>query len=99
MSPRSFFVANFGCRASQSEGAAVEQELLDGMAMPAQSAFAADVVVVNKSDLPGADQTVADIEQQLHTSKHQAIPVVKTSVAKQQGIDVLCHTLDNRRAR
>jgi len=47
MSPRSFFVANFGCRASQSEGAAVEQELLDGMAMPAESAFAADVVVVN----------------------------------------------------
>jgi len=44
MSPRSFFVANFGCRASQSEGAAVEQELLDGMAMPAESAFAADVV-------------------------------------------------------
>src|SRR5688572_22784117 len=47
MSSRSFFVANFGCRASQSEGAAVEQELLDGAAERADSAFTADVVVVN----------------------------------------------------
>ena len=47
MSAKSFFVANFGCRASQSEGAAVEQELLDGAATAATSAFAADVVVVN----------------------------------------------------
>jgi len=47
MSSRSFFVANFGCRASQSEGAAVQQELLSGAATPADSAFAADVVVVN----------------------------------------------------
>lgn len=47
MSDRSFFVANFGCRASQSEGAAVEQELLNGAAKPADSAFSADVVVVN----------------------------------------------------
>jgi threonylcarbamoyladenosine tRNA methylthiotransferase MtaB len=47
MSSRSFFVANFGCRASQSEGAAVERKLLDGAAIPADSVFAADVVVVN----------------------------------------------------
>jgi threonylcarbamoyladenosine tRNA methylthiotransferase MtaB len=47
MSSRSFYVASFGCRASQSEGAAVEQQLLDGAATPAGSAFAADVVIVN----------------------------------------------------
>ncbi|HET9219119.1 MAG TPA: tRNA (N(6)-L-threonylcarbamoyladenosine(37)-C(2))-methylthiotransferase MtaB [Terriglobia bacterium] len=47
MSARSFFVANFGCRASQSEGAAVEQQLLHGAATRADSAFSADVVVVN----------------------------------------------------
>ena len=47
MSSRSFFVANFGCRASQSEGAAVEQELRDASATSADSAFTADVVVVN----------------------------------------------------
>ena len=47
MSAKTFHVANFGCRASQSEGAAVEQQLLDSSATPSDSAFSADVVVVN----------------------------------------------------
>jgi LAO/AO transport system ATPase len=50
----------------------------------------ADVVVVNKSDLPGADQTVVDIKGQMHTSKEPPIPVIETSVARNQGIDELC---------
>lgn len=44
---KNFFVANFGCRASQSEGGAIEQELLDGAALRSDSPYAADVVVVN----------------------------------------------------
>jgi LAO/AO transport system ATPase len=55
----------------------------------------ADVVVVNKSDLPGTEQTIADIKQQLHTSKEPPIPVVKTSVARQQGINDLCRALES----
>jgi len=47
MPSRSFFVTNFGCRASQSEGGAIEQELLDASAIRAGSAMTADVVVVN----------------------------------------------------
>jgi threonylcarbamoyladenosine tRNA methylthiotransferase MtaB len=47
MSSRNFFVANFGCRASQSEGGAIEQELLDAAAARADSPFVADVVIVN----------------------------------------------------
>jgi threonylcarbamoyladenosine tRNA methylthiotransferase MtaB len=47
MASRNFFVANFGCRASQSEGGAIEQELLDAAAVRADSPFAADVVIVN----------------------------------------------------
>ena len=47
MSSRNFFVANFGCRASQSEGGAIEQELLEAAADRADSPFAADVVIVN----------------------------------------------------
>jgi LAO/AO transport system ATPase len=54
----------------------------------------ADVVVVNKSDLPGADQTVTEIKQQLQT-RQPIIPVVKTSVSRQQGIDEFCRTLDS----
>jgi LAO/AO transport system ATPase len=55
----------------------------------------ADIVVVNKSDLPGAEQTIADITQQLHSGKEPPIPVVKTSVARHQGIDELCRALDS----
>jgi threonylcarbamoyladenosine tRNA methylthiotransferase MtaB len=47
MASRNFFVTNFGCRASQSEGGAIEQELLDSSAVRADSPFSADVVVVN----------------------------------------------------
>lgn len=46
MSSKTFFVANFGCRASQSEGASIEQQLM-AAAASADSPFHADVVVVN----------------------------------------------------
>jgi putative protein kinase ArgK-like GTPase of G3E family len=54
----------------------------------------ADIVVVNKSDLPGADQTVADLTEQLHTTSGPATPVVKTSVARNEGIEELCRVLE-----
>ena len=44
---RTFFIANFGCRASQSEGASIHQELLESKAREAESAYDASVVVVN----------------------------------------------------
>jgi threonylcarbamoyladenosine tRNA methylthiotransferase MtaB len=44
---KSFFITNFGCRASQSEGASIHQELLESNAAPSESAYAADVVIVN----------------------------------------------------
>jgi LAO/AO transport system ATPase len=57
----------------------------------------ADIVVVNKSDLAGADQTILDMKQQLHDGKNPPIPIVKTSIARQQGIDDLCQALDSAR--
>ncbi len=50
----------------------------------------ADIVVINKTDLTGADQTVADVKQQLQTTAGPAIPVVKTSVAQEEGLKELC---------
>jgi len=44
---RTFYIANFGCRASQSEGASIQEELLDGDSVEATAAYDADVVVVN----------------------------------------------------
>src|SRR6187401_2229683 len=44
---KSFHIANFGCRASQSEGAAIQDELLDAGARIAATPYDASVVVVN----------------------------------------------------
>src|SRR6516162_5673479 len=45
---KTFYITNFGCRASQSEGASIHQELLDSSeAVEAASAYEAEVVIVN----------------------------------------------------
>jgi threonylcarbamoyladenosine tRNA methylthiotransferase MtaB len=44
---RTFFISNFGCRASQSEGASIHEELIQSHASESSSAFDADVVIVN----------------------------------------------------
>jgi threonylcarbamoyladenosine tRNA methylthiotransferase MtaB len=47
MSEGKFHIANFGCRASQSEGAAIEDELAVSAASKSSSPYDADVLVVN----------------------------------------------------
>jgi threonylcarbamoyladenosine tRNA methylthiotransferase MtaB len=49
-----FFIAQFGCRATQADGAAIERQLLDRGCTPADSASAADVVVFNTCTVTAA---------------------------------------------
>jgi LAO/AO transport system ATPase len=51
----------------------------------------ADVVVINKCDLPGADHTMAEVTQQLQVTGGTSVPVVKTSVALGEGFEELCN--------
>ena len=45
---KTFYISNFGCRASQSEGASIQEELLRRReAIESSSAFDANVVIVN----------------------------------------------------
>jgi threonylcarbamoyladenosine tRNA methylthiotransferase MtaB len=44
---RTFHLANFGCRASQSEGAAIHQELIAAGSIATDSPYDADVIIVN----------------------------------------------------
>jgi threonylcarbamoyladenosine tRNA methylthiotransferase MtaB len=44
---KTFHITNFGCRASQSEGASIHQELLDSCAIEAETPYDANVVIVN----------------------------------------------------
>jgi LAO/AO transport system ATPase len=53
----------------------------------------ADIVVINKSDLPGSEQTMAEVEQQLQARDVNQVAVLATSVARNQGIDALCRVL------
>jgi len=55
----------------------------------------ADIYVVNKADLPGADEVAADISAMLGLSSEtgQPSPVLKTSALKNQGISELVDTL------
>lgn len=47
MARETFFVTSFGCRASQSEGAAIIEELAEAGAREQESPYEADVVVLN----------------------------------------------------
>ena len=47
MSHKKFHVANFGCRAAQSEGAAVHEQLRARGLSPSKTPFGADVLIVN----------------------------------------------------
>jgi threonylcarbamoyladenosine tRNA methylthiotransferase MtaB len=44
---KTFHVTNFGCRASQSEGASIHEELVSANAVATESAYDANVVIVN----------------------------------------------------
>lgn len=51
-----------------------------------------DILAVNKADLPGVEQTVAELEAMLDLgdqSNKRPIPIVKTSALEGEGLDVL----------
>jgi LAO/AO transport system ATPase len=50
----------------------------------------ADLVVMNKCDLAGVDQTLAELRESV------AVPVVATSTSQHRGIDELCSLLESR---
>lgn len=55
----------------------------------------ADIVVINKSDLPGADQTVAEVTRQLQATGAPGAPVVKTSIARREGLEEFCRVIES----
>ncbi|SHF50002.1 LAO/AO transport system kinase [Desulfofundulus australicus DSM 11792] len=60
----------------------------------------ADVFVINKSDLPGADKITAEVEMMLDMQGYQQKwrpPVIKTSTLSGQGIAELLEAIENHR--
>jgi threonylcarbamoyladenosine tRNA methylthiotransferase MtaB len=63
----SFFLHNFGCRATQADGAAIERQLLDGGMERAENSDAAQVVVLNTCTVTAsADQDVRSSIRRIH---------------------------------
>lgn len=60
----------------------------------------ADILVVNKSDRPGADATVRDLERMLHLGAARSWnpPIVKTIAAEGKGAGDLWNAINNHRA-
>jgi threonylcarbamoyladenosine tRNA methylthiotransferase MtaB len=64
-----FYIEQFGCRATQADGAAIERQLLDRGCTIATSAAAADVVVLNTCTVTAAaDAQAREAIRKLHTS-------------------------------
>ena len=89
MSNKSFHIANFGCRASQSEGAAIQDELLDAGVSVAATPFDASVVVVNSCTV--TDEADRDVRQLIRriASRSPATRVIVTGCYAQRAPDEL----------
>ncbi|HEY2380841.1 MAG TPA: tRNA (N(6)-L-threonylcarbamoyladenosine(37)-C(2))-methylthiotransferase MtaB [Terriglobia bacterium] len=74
---RTFHITNFGCRASQSEGASIHQELLDANATEAGSPYEAEVVIVNSCTVTAeADRDVRQTIRRIASRNPQAQIIV-----------------------
>jgi putative protein kinase ArgK-like GTPase of G3E family len=54
----------------------------------------ADIVVIHKADLPGADRVAAQVNEHLNLPGTRPIPVLKASAAKGEGLDQLWATIE-----
>ena len=64
-----FFVEQFGCRATQADGAAIERQLREQGFSPAAAASTADVVVLNTCTVTAAADTQArDAIRKIHAA-------------------------------
>jgi threonylcarbamoyladenosine tRNA methylthiotransferase MtaB len=72
-----FYIEQFGCRATQADGAAIERQLLDRGCSLADSAHTADVVVLNTCTVTAAaDAQARDAIRKLHRARPAARIIV-----------------------
>ncbi len=73
----SFYIENFGCRATQADGAALERQFLDQGLQRASAKDAADVVVLNTCTVTSrADQDARSTIRRVHRANPKARIVV-----------------------
>jgi threonylcarbamoyladenosine tRNA methylthiotransferase MtaB len=84
-----FFIEQFGCRATQADGAAIERQLVDRGCTLAGSANTADVVVLNTCTVTAAaDAQARDAIRKLH-ARNPATRIVVTGCYAQRAPEEL----------
>jgi threonylcarbamoyladenosine tRNA methylthiotransferase MtaB len=84
-----FFIEQFGCRATQADGAALERQLLDRGCTSAPTPAAADIVVVNTCTVTAsADAQARDAIRKLHAT-NPAVRVIVTGCYAQRAPEEL----------
>src|SRR6195256_2786464 len=84
-----FFIEQFGCRATQADGAAIERQLLDRGGPPPSPPAAADIVVVNTCTVTAsADAQARDAIRKLHAA-NPAVRVIVTGCYAQRAPEEL----------
>src|SRR5438874_295011 len=74
---KTFYIEQFGCRATQADGAALERQLLERGCALAQSASAAEIVVVNTCTVTAsADAQARDAIRKLHAANPKVRVIV-----------------------
>ena len=72
-----FFIEQFGCRATQADGAAIERQLLDRGCTSAATPATADIVVVNTCTVTAsADAQARDAIRKLHAANPAVLLIV-----------------------
>src|SRR5882724_5151959 len=84
-----FFIEQFGCRATQADGAALERQLLDRGCTSAPTPAAADIVVINTCTVTAsADAQARDAIRKLHAA-NPAVRVIVTGCYAQRAPEEL----------
>jgi len=84
-----FFIEQFGCRATQADGAAIERQLLDRGCTSAATPAAADIVVLNTCTVTAsADAQARDAIRKLHAA-NPAVRLIVTGCYAQRAPEEL----------
>jgi threonylcarbamoyladenosine tRNA methylthiotransferase MtaB len=84
-----FYIEQFGCRATQADGAAIERQLLDRGHVAAADFAAADVIVVNTCTVTAAaDSQARDAIRRFHTKNPAARLIVTGCYAQRAPEDL-----------
>lgn len=84
-----FYIQQFGCRATQADGAAIERQLLDRGCTPSSSAHSAEFVVINTCTVTSAADTQArDAIRKIH-AQNPAVKILVTGCYAQRAPEEL----------